>query len=298
MSALFCFGLSYTATAYIAEYGAQFARVSGTVRAAEKAGDPGQRSAGGRAIDVLPFEGGQAAEALSSALQTATLLLISIPPDADGDVALAHHTAALGRACALRSVVYLSTVGVYGDHGGGWVDETTPANPISPRSRERLVAERQWQDFGRRMRVPVAIFRLPGIYGPGRNALANLMRGEAKRIVKPGQVFNRIHVHDIAQAIEAAYHRQADGVFNICDDMPAPGQDLVTHAAELLGIAPPPEQDYEAIRDAMSPMARGFYTENKRVRNARMKAELGVTLTYPTYREGLRALLPGVRAGE
>lgn len=294
MSALFCFGLSYTAAAYIAGYGAQFARIAGTVRTAEKACDLDKRGAGGRAVEVFPFED---ADALSAALEEATLLLVSIPPDAGGDVALAHYSTALGRAGALRSVVYLSTVGVYGNHDGGWVDEMTPANPLSPRSRERLNAEWQWQDFGRRRRVSVAIFRLPGIYGPGRNALANLKHGKAKRIVKQGQVFNRVHVHDIAQAIEAAYRRQEDGVFNICDDLPAPPQDLVTHAAELLGIAPPPEQDYEAIRETMPPMAHSFYAENKRVRNARMKAELGVTLAYPTYREGLRALLPDVSNG-
>lgn len=286
MSTLFCFGLSYTAKAYIEHHGAQFDRIAGTVRTPKKADHLTKSGIGGCAVEAFTFADTRIVDALSET----TLLLISIPPDADGDIALRHYSDSLRHTKTLRSIVYLSTIGVYGDHAGAWIDETTPANPLSKRSGERLLAESQWQDFGRTTGTAVAIFRLPGIYGPGRNALVNLARGEAKRIVKPGQVFNRIHVHDIAQTIDAAYTRRADDIFNICDDEPAPAQDPVTFAAGLLGIAPPPEQAFGDIKDTMSPMALSFYAESKRARNARMKDELGLTLAYPSYREGLRAL--------
>lgn len=290
MSTLVCFGFSYTASAYIAAYGAQFDRIAGTVRSAEKADRLRKEGIAGCAIEPLLFHDPHAETALVSALTDAALLIVSIPPDADGDPALRHYSAALRKASRLQTIVYLSTIGVYGDHAGGWVDETTPANPVSPRSHERLQAEQEWQAFGERTRVPVAIFRLPGIYGPGRNALATLTRGDARRIVKPGQVFNRIHVDDIAQAVDAAYTRRAGGIFNICDDEPAPAQDPIAYAAGLLGVQPPPEIPFDDIKDGMSPMARSFYAESKRVRNTRMKQALGIKLAYPTYRDGLRAL--------
>jgi nucleoside-diphosphate-sugar epimerase len=287
MSALFCFGLSYTAAAYISAYGAQFDRISGTVRTTDKAKRLNAEGLAGRRIHAFVFDDRQA---LASALESASLVAISIPPHMEGDLVLARYAENLRRASQLDAIVYLSTIGVYGDHAGAWIDETTPCHPLSPRSQERLQAERQWQAFGEKIEKPVAILRLPGIYGPGRNALINLERGEAKRIVKPEQVFNRIHVRDIAQAIEAAYARHANGIFNICDDEPAPGQDVIAYAAELLDMAPPPEIDFDTIEESLSPMAKSFYAESKRVRNARMKEELGVTLAYPTYREGLRAL--------
>jgi nucleoside-diphosphate-sugar epimerase len=289
MSTLFCFGLSYTAAAYIAQYGRQFERIAGTVRTAEKAERLTAEGIGGHRVEAFVFGNADSADTLSAALKNASLVIVSIPPGAQGDPALALYADML-RNAAPDEIVYLSTVGVYGDHGGGWVDEMTPPNPVSPRSTERLTAERQWQAFGESIERPLAIFRLPGIYGPGRNPLISLVRGEAKRIVKPGQVFNRIHVDDIAQAIEAAHIRHANGIFNICDDEPSPGQDVIAFAAELLDMAPPPELDFETIRDTMSPMARSFYGESKRVRNTRMKDELGVALACPTYREGLRAL--------
>ena len=290
MTALFCFGLSYTAKAYISAHGAQFDRIAGTVRTVDKADHLTAKGLAGHRIEAFVFDGRLTAHAAWSALASADLVIVSIPPGEHGDSALALHSDHLKRATSLREIVYLSTVGVYGNHDGGWVDETMPARPVSPRSRERLLAESQWQEFGHSIGVPVAILRLPGIYGPGRNALVNLIAGTAKRIVKPGQVFNRIHVDDIAQAIEAAYVRRANGVFNISDDEPAPAQDLVTFAAALLGMTPPPEMAFDAVMETMSPMARSFYAESKRVRNTRMKRELGVTLAYPTYREGLRAL--------
>lgn len=287
MSALFCFGLSYTATAYIEHYGTQFDRIAGTVRTSEKAARVTAQGLGGQRIEAILFH---ERDKVSAALETAELVIMSIPPDTAGDPALARYANALRNGTQRKTIVYLSTIGVYGDHAGAWVDETTPANPTSPRSRERLQAELQWQDFGCETGIAVAIFRLPGIYGPGRNALINVARGEAKRIVKPGQVFNRIHVRDIAQAIDAAHARRANGIFNVCDDEPAPAQDPITFAAELLGTAPPPEIVFDDIKTTMSPMALSFYAESKRVRNKRMKDELEITLAYPSYREGLRAL--------
>lgn len=287
MSALFCFGLSYTAAAYIAHYGAQFDRITGTVRTPDKAARLTAQGFGGRHTHASVFDD---RETVTAALKRANLVIVSIPAGADGDPALTLYADALRNAERLEQIVYLSTIGVYGDHAGAWVDETAPCNPVSPRSRERLQAEQEWLALGEQTGVPVAVFRLPGIYGPGRNALINLVRGEARRIIKPGQVFNRVHVHDIAQAIEAAHVRRAGGIFNICDDEPAPGQVPVAYAAGLLGLTPPPEQALDDIKDTMSPMALSFYAESKRARNTRMKHELGVTLAYPTYREGLRAL--------
>jgi hypothetical protein len=290
MSVLFCFGFSYTAAAFIARYGSRFAGIAGTVRTADKAARIAAQGIGGHRARPFIFGDGAAGEDLNAAIEAASHVVVSIPPNAGSDPALRHYAAPLRRAGHLTSIVYLSTVGVYGDRGGAWVDETTPPNPRSARSTERLQAERQWQDFGAESGRPVAIFRLPGIYGPGRNALVDLVRGDAKRIVKPGQVFNRVHVDDIAQAIDAAFARRANGIFNVCDNEPSPAPQVVTFAADLLGATPPPEILFDAIKDTLSPMALSFYGESKRVRNARMVRELGVSLAYPSYREGLRAL--------
>ena len=204
---------------------------------------------------------------------------------------LRQHCGDIERADALSWIGYLSTVGVYGDHAGDWVDEETPATPVSPRSRERFEAEQAWTALGRRAGKAVAILRLSGIYGPGQNALVQVRRGSAKRIDRPGQVFNRIHVSDIAQAIDAAFVRHADGIFNVTDDEPTPQGVPIAAAAALLGVLPPPEVPFAEAAKAMTPMALSFYGESKRVRNAKLKHELGVALRYPTYREGLRALL-------
>ena len=179
---------------------------------------------------------------------------------------------------------------MYGDRGGEWVDEETPPNPGSARSRERLRAERAWQELGARRGTAVAILRLAGIYGPGQNALVQFARGNARRIVKPGQIFNRIHVDDIAQAIDAAFARTASGIFNVADDEPSPPGDPIAFAAQLMGVPPPPEIPYEEAAPSMSPMALSFWQECRRVRNDKLKRALGVSLRYPTYREGLRAL--------
>ena len=216
--------------------------------------------------------------------------LVSVPPAEEGDPVLAQFSDAIAGAPHLQSIVYLSTVGIYGDHGGGWVDETTPAAPVSERSRERLAAEQAWEALGSRAGKAVAIFRLSGIYGPSRNALVQMARGTARRIDRPGQAFKRIYVADIAKATDAAFTRHAAGVFNITDDEATPPGEPIAFAADLLGLAPPPEIPFAEAAKAMSPMARSFYAESKRVRNEKMKRELGVRLRYPTYREGLRAL--------
>ncbi|HMK70161.1 MAG TPA: NAD-dependent epimerase/dehydratase family protein, partial [Xanthobacteraceae bacterium] len=222
----------------------------------------------------------------------------SIPQTAAGDPVLAAFGEALAQARRLRSIVYLSTVGVYGDRGGGWVDEDTAAQPDSERARERLAAENAWQKFGQRSGVAIAILRLAGIYGPGRNALVQIARGDARRIVKPGQVFNRIHVADIAQAIDAAFARAAAGVFNVADDEPSPPADPLVFAAQLLGRDPPPEIPFAEAAPSMSPMALSFWEDCRRVNNDKLKRELGVTLLYPTYREGLRALFAAQQGKE
>ena len=288
MSTLLCFGLGYSAEHYVASYGDGFARIVGTVRGAERAAVLNGRLAG--RLKALVFDGKSAADELSHAIGEADAALISIPQDQSGDPVLRVFGDALARAQELRSVVYLSTVGVYGDCGGEWVDEATPARPASPRARERLAAEQAWQDFGSRRGIPVAVLRLAGIYGPGRNALTQVGRGDARRIVKPGQVFNRIHVDDIAQAIDAAFARRAAGIFNVADDEPTPPADPIVFAAKLMGVTPPPEIPFEQAALTMSPMALSFWQECRRVKNDKLKRELGVGLRYPTFREGLRAL--------
>ena len=221
------------------------------------------------------------------ALAQATHLLHSAAPDESGDPVIAEFGSDMAQlAPNLEWVGYLSTTGVYGDHQGGWVDENTPLTPSTKRGHHRVLAERQWQETG----LPLHIFRLAGIYGPGRGPFAKVRRGTARRIVKPGQVFSRIHVDDIAQTVLASINRPDPGaIYNVCDDDPAPPQDVLSHAAALLGVSLPPEEDYATAE--MTPMARSFYAESKRVRNDRIKRELGVSLLYPSYRDGLPALM-------
>ncbi|HRO11746.1 SDR family oxidoreductase, partial [Amaricoccus sp.] len=223
--------------------------------------------------------------AVAAAIAEADAILVSIPPAAGRDPALARYGAALGRARP-RWVGYLSTTGVYGDRQGGWVDETGALAPVSERGRWRVAAEQAWLATG----LPVHLFRLAGIYGPGRSALDKLRAGRAQRIVKPGQVFSRIHVDDIAAALLASLARPDPGrAYNLADDEPAPPQDVIAHAARLLGLPPPPEVPFEAAD--LSPMARSFYAESKRVANRRIKQELGLRLAWPDYRAGLAGLL-------
>ena len=222
---------------------------------------------------------------LTPALAQATHILATAAPDGSGDPFL-HAALTQLRQARPEWVGYLSTTAVYGDHQGGWVNEATPVNPQSARAVQRVLAERQWLATG----LPVHIFRLAGIYGPGRGPFEKVRDGSARRIIKPGQVFSRIHVADIAATLLASIQRPNPGaIYNVCDDDPAPPEDVLSHAAALLGLPEPPAVAY-ADAD-MTPMARSFYAESKRVRNYRIKAELGLCLHYPSYREGLAALL-------
>jgi len=197
----------------------------------------------------------------------------------------------LASARALRWLGYLSSTGVYGDRHGEWVDETTVPDPSNPRSARRLAAEIAWQVLAARTGAPLHIFRIAGIYGPGRNPLEALRAGRARRFDKPGQIFSRIHVDDLAHVLAASIAKPSPGaIYNVCDDEPAAQADVIAYGAELLGLPPPPLEPYAAAEPSLSEMARSFYRESKRVRNDRMKRELDITLAYPTYREGLRAL--------
>ncbi|WP_119418854.1 SDR family oxidoreductase [Desertibaculum subflavum] len=275
---LFCFGYSYSAAFLARRLGPRGFRIAGTARAAARVAE--LRAAG---IEAYQFDGTAALPA--GALDGTTHMLASIPPDAAGDPALRRHGADLARLPDLAWIGYLSTTGVYGDSGGAWVDETTPVAPLTERAGRRVAAEAAWQALTPRAHI----FRLAGIYGPGRSALDQVRAGTARRVVKPGQAFSRIHVADIAQALEASIARPDPGaIYNLCDDEPAASADVVTFACELLGHAPPPEVPFEAAQ--LSDMARSFYGESRRVGNAKVKRELGLSLLYPTYREGLRAL--------
>jgi nucleoside-diphosphate-sugar epimerase len=274
---LFILGLGYSARHFAARFGGTFAHVAGTVR------DPAKReSIAG--VEAHPFSGNGPDRQTVERVRDADVLLVSIPPGSHGDPAIAAFADTLA-AKRGQKIIYLSTIGVYGDHGGAWVDESTPPQAALERTRMRLAAEQAWMEI---TRGDVAILRLAGIYGPGRNALATLRSGTARRIVKPGQVFNRIHVDDIANAIMAAVHHEGGGLWNVCDDEPAPPQDVIAYAAKLMGVAPPAEEAFATA--GMSPMARSFYAGNARVSNATLKHDLGVTLAYPTYRQGLNAL--------
>src|SRR5438477_4486133 len=231
MATLFCFGFGYSASHYIAECGGRFDRIAGTVTTREKAAAIASAGIGGHKVETFVFDGRDASPEVTAALADAAAVLVSVPPG-ERDPVLAHFAGTLAGAPNLQAIVYLSTVGVYGDHGGAWVDETTPATPVSQRSRQRLEAERAWAMLGAHADKPIAILRLSGIYGPGQNALVQVARGSAKRIDKPGQMFNRIHVADIAQAIDAAFAHRADGVFNVTDDEPAAQSAPITFAAE------------------------------------------------------------------
>ncbi|WP_090201542.1 SDR family oxidoreductase [Yoonia tamlensis] len=225
---------------------------------------------------------------MTESLDRATHLLVSIAPDAEGDPVLAALRAEIiARAHRFKWVGYLSTTGVYGDHGGGWVDETTPLTPATKRGIARVKAEAAWAAIPD---LPLHIFRLAGIYGPGRGPFAKVRNGTARRIIKKNQVFSRTHVDDIAQVLAASMAQPNPGaVYNVCDDDPAPPEDVIGYAAELLGLPMPPAVDF-ATAD-LTPMARSFYAESKKVRNDRIKSELGVKLLYPDYRSGLKALL-------
>lgn len=294
---MFVFGAGYSGRAIAARVLAGGGEAAGTTRSPAKADELA-------ALGVEPFlfDGGVPGDDIAVRLGAATHLVVSVAPDhgmreeaggggaaeAGPDPVLAVAGEAIATAMpALRWIGYLSTVGVYGDHGGAWVDELAECRPASRRSRMRLGAEKAWRALGERLSLPVAVLRLSGIYGPGRNGLVNLDRGRARRIVKQGQVFNRIHVDDIAGAALLLAGREAGGVFNVTDDLPAPPQDVVAYAASLMGVEPPPEIPFEEA--GMTPMARSFYGENKRVSNAALR-RAGYVLRFPTYRDALDEL--------
>jgi len=225
---------------------------------------------------------------LTEAFEAATHILVSAGPDEEGDPVLAKLEPRIREiAPRLEWAGYLSTTGVYGDHAGEWVDESAPLTPATKRGKLRVMAETQWRDIDG---LPLHIFRLAGIYGPGRGPFEKVRKGTARRIIKQGQVFSRTHVEDIAQVLEASINRPNPGAaYNVCDNDPAPPQDVIAYAAELLGLPVPPEVPFEEAD--MSPMARSFYAESKKVDNRRIREELGVELKYPDYRTGLKALL-------
>ena len=279
---IFIFGAGYSGKAFADANSAIGATIFGTTRSPEKF-EPLSRAG----IAPLLFDGTLTPE-IEAALGQTTHLVISIAPEEAGDPVLnAARAAIAGKMPALKWIGYLSTVGVYGDHGGGWVDEKTECRPVSRRSVMRLIAEQAWLALGRELGLPVAILRLSGIYGPGRNAFVNLTNGTAKRLVKQGQVFNRIHRDDIGGALRHLAERNRGGVFNITDDFPAPPQDVVAYAAALMGVEPPPEIPFETAE--LSPMARSFYGENKRVANEAVKAD-GYRFLFPDYRSALERM--------
>jgi nucleoside-diphosphate-sugar epimerase len=254
-------------------------RVTGTTRS-----DSARVAAAGATPLLWPGE----EAALRREIAAADAILVSVGPERGVDPVLAAFATEIATARP-RWLGYLSTTGVYGDQQGGWVDETTPCTPSTRRGRERLAAEQGWQALAAGRNLPLHVFRLAGIYGPGRGPFAKLRAGTARRIVKPGQIFSRIHAADIAQALLASIKTPRPGaVYNLCDDDPAPPEAVIGHAARLLGLPLPPAEDF-ATAD-MTPMARSFYAESKRVANDRIKRELGITLHYPDYRSGLDAL--------
>ncbi|MPZ36852.1 MAG: NAD-dependent epimerase/dehydratase family protein [Rhizobiales bacterium] len=283
MATLLCLGLGYCARFYVAAFGSRFERVIGTSRTPKPAG----------AVEMLAFDAASPSDEVRAAVAAATHLLISAGPSDAGDPIIGALAGDIASSSNLQSIVYLSSLGVYGDHNGAWVGEAAATIPVHARGGARLRAEQAWQALGRTRGVPVAILRLAGIYGPGQNVFTRLLTGRAHRVAKPGHVFNRIHVFDIAQAIDAAFARKADGIFNVADDEPAPYSDQVLLAAKLLGIDPPKELSMEEAREILTPMALSFYTGCVRVQNDKLKSALGVRLRYPTYREGLRALFEG-----
>jgi nucleoside-diphosphate-sugar epimerase len=276
---LFVFGLGFSAQALVRAR--RWSRVAGTVRSPEKAERMRREGVAAHNLDE--------AASIADEIAQADAILISTPPAEGEDPTYKRFAEVIKGARQGTWLGYLSTTGVYGDQGGGWVDETVPPEPRSERSAHRVAAERAWLELGQRAGLSVAIFRLSGIYGPGRNAFVALARGTAQRIIKPGQVSNRIHVDDIAGALSASIdHPRAAAIYNVSDNEPAPPQDIIAYAAQLAGIPVPP--DIPIAQAELSPMSQSFYAENKRISNRLVVEELGVGLRYPTYREGLAAL--------
>jgi nucleoside-diphosphate-sugar epimerase len=274
---LFCFGLGYSARVLARSLAGQGWRIAGTTR---------DEPSAAAEFPLHRFDRAHPLRDPSHVMAGVTHVLISAPPDATGCPVFDLHAADIAALPGLVWVGYLSTTNVYGDRGGAWVDEETPVEPSGERGRRRVAAETAWLGLS----LPMHVFRLAGIYGPGRNTLVSLKAGKARRTVKPGQVFSRIHVEDLAVVLEASMAQPHPGaIYNVCDDEAAPPEEVVAYGASLLGIDPPPLEDIATA--TLSPMARSFFDDNKRVANRRMKEELKTVLRYPTYREGLRALL-------
>ncbi len=281
---LFCFGYGFSASVLARRLRPRGWRIAGTTRSPEK-----RAALQAEGVEAFLFDREHPLSNPAAALAGATHVLASVPPDTAGDPVAELHGADIA-AAGPEWVGYLSTTGVYGDREGGWVDEESELLPTGPRGERRLAAERAWLALQAAQGLPVHLFRLAGIYGPGRNAIETLRAGRGRRIDKPGQVFSRIHVADIATVLEASIERPNPGrAYNLCDDDPAPPQEVIAHASGLLGQDPPPLVPFEEAE--LSEMARSFYRDNKRVSNARIKEELGVTLAYPDYKTGLAALL-------
>lgn len=279
---LLVLGMGYTASRFVELHAMRFLRIAATARSLDKLA--ARRT---RRVEPLLLDGAAQPELLQAARE-ASHVLVSIPPGSEGDPALNALGGILRTSENLRWVGYLSTTAVYGDRGGAWTDEDAPAMPQSARAKRRVAAEDAWRELATDKRA-VHVFRLSGIYGPGRSALIDLKNGEARRLTKIGQVFNRIHVDDIASVLAAAIDRPNAGpVFNVADEEPAPSSDVVAFAAGLLGVFPPP---LTRIEDAdLSDMAKSFWAENKRIASARIKDQLDLHFAFPTYREGLRSL--------
>ena len=291
---LFCFGCGYSAAALVRLLRAEGWTVGGTCRTEEKRA---HLLADG--IQAFLFDRRRPLADAAAAIADATHVLVSVPPDAEGDPVLDHHAPLLAENRKLRWLGYLSTTGVYGDTGGALVDETAPLRPTVERSARRAAVERRWLDLHEQQGVPVHVFRLAGIYGPGRNVLDQVRRGEARRIERPGHLFSRIHVDDIAAVLRASIERPDPGrIYNVCDDEPAAPAEVAAFACRLLAAPVPPLLTLEDAWPAMSPMARSFWRDNRRVDNGRMKRELGVRLRYPSYREGLTALAASGETGD
>jgi len=280
---LFIFGIGYSAQAFVKIIQSRCQWIAGTTRSAE-----GMTALQELGVTPHLFDGRSPGAGVAEALAEATHVLISIGPDANGDPVLNHYGEDLASAADLKWIGYLSTVGVYGNHDGAWVDEKSACRPVSKRSLWRVAAEQSWMSRAADLNVPLGLFRLAGIYGPGRSAFDKLRSGTAKRIIKPGQVFNRIHVDDIAAVLDLASNAEATGIFNVTDNEPAPPQDVIAAAADIMGIEPPPEIDFTAAD--MTPMGRSFYGENKRVSNTHARSALGWDPIYPAYREALAAM--------
>ena len=284
MNHLFCFGYGFSAAALVHRLDRQQWCFSATYRNAQA-----REKLAADGIAEVPFDGAEPLPA--TAFEGVTHVLVSVPPSQTGDPVLAQCADQLAeRVGAIEWLGYLSTTGVYGDRQGRWVDETSPLEPTTERGRRRLAAEAGWLALHRDHGLPVHVFRLAGIYGPGRNQLETVRAGKARRVVKKGQVFSRIHVDDIAGILQASMAAPSPGrAYNVCDDEAAPPQDVVAYAADLLRLPLPPEVAFEDAE--LSAMGRSFYAESKRVANDRIKQELGYSLIYPSYREGLSALL-------